>query len=43
MTVVFRTDVQETHREEEGMKMEAEIGMMCLQAKDCWQPQKTDD
>ena len=33
MTVVFRRDGQETHREEEGMKMKAEIGMMCLQAK----------
>lgn len=32
MMVVFRRDGQETHREED-LKMEAEIGAVCLQAK----------
>ena len=32
MTAVFRKDGQETRREED-MKMEAEIGTKCLQAK----------
>lgn len=32
MMVVFRRDGQETHREED-LKMKAEIGTMCLQAK----------
>ena len=31
---VLRTEGQEAHRREGDVKMEAEIGMMCLQAKE---------
>ena len=33
MTAVLRREGQKTHREEGGVKMEAEIGMMCPQVK----------